>query len=106
MVNGFGKLLGGCSPTLLGGVTPQAMPSMTTTVVASLRCVDGIRVGLLPDSFYSSYVIYGNRTDTPFGLIARSAKPEQRDRLALNRYDEQDFTEVVSVMKADGLWFL
>ena len=46
-----------------------------------------------------------NRT-TPFGLIARSPKPEQRDRLNLHRYDEQDFTELVSAMKEDKIWFL
>ena len=39
-------------------------------------------------------------------MIGRSAKPVQRDRLKLDRYDEQDFVEVTTAMKRDGLWFL
>ena len=30
----------------------------------------------------------------------------QRDRLRLDRYDAQDFEELESAMKADGLWLL
>lgn len=40
------------------------------------------------------------------GLIGRSPKPEQRDRLNLNRYDALDFVELETQMKADGLWLL
>ena len=33
-------------------------------------------------------------------------EPAQRDRLRLDRYDEQDFVELYAAMKADGLWLL
>ena len=39
-------------------------------------------------------------------MLARSLKPSQRDRLRLDRYDEQDFTELETAMRADKLWFL
>ena len=39
-------------------------------------------------------------------VFGRAAKPAQRDRLRLDRYDAQDFEEMVTAMKADGLWLL
>ena len=36
----------------------------------------------------------------------RPPKPSQRDRLNLNRYDEQDFQEVVAGLKDEGAWLL
>ena len=108
IVNGIAKEFFGCGPALQNGVTPETLPALQTTAVVTLRCHEGVRVGLLPDSFFNQRLLYSNGENrtAPFGLIGRSAKPEQRDRLNLNRYDEQDFVELVTAMKADGLWFV
>ena len=75
-------------------------------VFATATCKGGgLRLGVLPASFFDSPNLYG-RNEPTGALFGRSAKPEQRDRLRLDRYDEQDFVELVTAMKADGLWLL
>jgi len=108
IMNGFGKEFMSCSPKLEHGATAESLATSTTTAVVSLRCHENVRIGLLPDSFFNQRMLYANGENrtSPFGLIGRSAKPEQRDRLNLNRYDAQDFVEMVAAMRADGLWFL
>ena len=87
IVNGIAKEFHGCSPALQSGVTPETLATLPTTAVVSLRCHENVRVGLLPDSFFNQRLLYANGENrtVPFGLIGRSAKPEQRDRLNLNR---------------------
>lgn len=76
--------------------------------MVSTSCDGGLRLGLFPEAFYYATPLYGPSgvVGRPKGLIARSSKPSQRDRLRLDRYDAQDFEEMVAAMKADGLWFL
>ena len=63
---------------------------------------------MLPTAFFGQAGFYG-----PSGqgwpaeqMFVRPLKPTQRDRLRLDRYDEQDFSEVVAAMKAERVWFL
>lgn len=114
IVNGFGKLFGGCG-VKLDDVTPAELASEAfnaTTVFLTATCglAEGdLRVALLPPSFMNQEKLFG-ALEQPSGslesLLFRPPKPAQRDRLNLNRYDEQDFQEVVSGLKAGGAWFL
>ena len=65
----------------------------------------GLRLAVLPASFFDSPNLYG-RNEPAGAVFSRSAKPVQRDRLRLDRYDQQDFVELYAAMKADGLWLL
>ncbi len=110
--NGFSKLFGGCAPRLENGLSPEEAASNETSAVAviGLRC-DALRIALLPDAFFNTPTLYASSPvagagGRPVSLIAKAAKPIGRDRLKLDRYDEQDFSELVAAMRADGLWFL
>jgi len=109
--SGFGKHLSHCDPRLEGDIlTPQQAqerPNETAIVKLSKGC-DNVRIGVLPASFFSQSAFYGpsGLPRPPGVMLTRSAKPTQRDRLRLDRYDEQDFTELVAAMRADGIWFL
>ena len=102
-------------PEYLGGDAAKA-ELKTAVVVATLpHCLEGggggLRLGLLPESFFNAYLLFSETNPSqPAGAlqaaIARSPKPVQRDRLKLDRYDEQDFVEMTTAMKRDGLWFL
>jgi len=112
--SGFGKLWADCNPAVALGaeanptnLTIEAMAEREAPVTATCRAgaALGLRLGVLPASFFDSPNLYGH--NEPAGaLFGRSAKPEQRDRLRLDRYDEQDFVELYAAMKADGLWLL
>jgi len=112
--SGFGKNFQRCASILDGGLTPSDLTNLTTPVVLKLKggCVEGrgeLRMGLLPESFFAQWVLYGpsqGSAAAAAALISRSPKPSQRDRLRLDRYDAQDFTELVAAMKESGLWFL
>ncbi len=106
--NGFGKLWGDCNPALEANVTIEAMAKRDVTVTATCRGggAAGLRLGVLPPSFFDSPNLYGRNEPVAGTLFGRSAKPEQRDRLRLDRYDAQDFVELHAAMKADGLWLL
>ena len=109
--SGFGKHLSHCDPRLEGDIlTPQQAqerPNETAIVKLSKGC-DNVRIGVLPASFFSQSAFYGpsGLPRPPGVMLTRSAKPTQRDRLRLDRYDEQDFTELVAAMRADRIWFL
>jgi len=107
MFQGFAKLFAGCRPLLLDGVTAESLLSGSSSAVAQLGC-DGTRIGLLPKSFFAQPRLYRNgaAAEARNGMIMRSIKPAQRDRLNLDRYDAQDFDEITAAMKSDGLWFL
>ena len=117
------KLFGGSDPRIEGGVTPQELASTNATVeltlgsgwwhpdhaaaVSTVGCVGGrcLRVGLMPDELFpTTGAAYREAAAT--ALIARSTKPTFRDRLRLDRYDDTDFDELRTAMKADHLWFL
>ena len=110
--NGFGKTASRCSKVLDGGLTEADLVNMTSPAVVRLKggCFSGhdeLRVGLLPDTFFAQYGFYGE--PWPAGasaMVSRATKPAQRDRLRLDRYDAQDFDEMVAAMKAQQLWFL
>ena len=87
--------------------TSAGRPNETAIVKLSKGC-DNVRIGVLPASFFSQSAFYGpsGLPRPPGVMLTRSAKPTQRDRLRLDRYDEQDFTELVAAMRADGIWFL
>lgn len=109
--SGYGKHVSRCEAALEHGVSPAdvaANTSATAVVTLSGGC-DRVRLGMLPMSFYRQTPFYGPsggaRADDG-AVMARASKPAQRDRLRLDRYDEQDFSELVGAMKADGLWFL
>ena len=108
--SGYGKQLGRCAPALDPAVAPADVANTTTTVAVTLtncREVEGARLGMLPAELYAQENgFYGPSGVRHATMIARAAKPTQRDRLRLDRYDEQDFTELVAAMKADGLWVL
>lgn len=109
--SGFGKYYNRCSPTLATSTTPAAMRDLTRDKHALIQLAphcNRTELGVLPSSFFEQKFFYGTTSavPTPPPLVVRSAKAEGRDRLRLDRYDEQDFTELVSSMKADGSWFL
>lgn len=107
ILNGFAKEFQGCNPKLPPSLTPFDMTNRSDQLtVVTLSCGGGVRVGMLPDSFFNTPRLYGApmTARVPSALIARSPKPAQRDRLRLDRYDAQDFAEIVSAMKAEGLW--
>lgn len=110
ILSGYGKLYSGsCNPRLEGGVLPQDVQNLTAThtVTVALSCEGGVRFALLPEAFYPVAPLYGpSGGPRPPSLLARSSKPAQRDRLRLDRYDEQDFVELEKAMRADRLWFL
>ena len=120
ILQGFGKKYNSCSPTLVAPAaavgSPSALNNATAVDAATItlrpQCTGGeqpLRIGLLPDTFYASPRWYGPSDSSPARLqaqIAKAAKPAQRDRLNLDRYDAQDFAELTAAMKADGLWFL
>ena len=89
--------------------SPDALAAIALglPVVGLERC-EGLRLALMPEQLYAMGPMFGppSRRSLPPSLIARSPKPVQRDRLRLNRYDMQDFDEIVAAMKADGLWLL
>jgi len=101
ILNGFGKLFSNSRPSLADA------PAAGSTAVVTMPGGPGggTRVGLLPLSFFDSPLLYGQQKRSG-AAIERAAKPAQRDRLRLDRYDEQDFVELVSAMKENGLWFL
>ena len=111
IMSGFGKKLGNCNPRLAQGLTPAetGTGALNSTILFDANCGGGnpLHMGLLPPALFNSPMLYGrNAPDANGAAIGRSAKPVQRDRLRLDRYDEQDFTEIVTAMKADALWFL
>lgn len=131
--SGFGKHMTHCSPRLVapnvssGASVATREPlrtldradnarSTTAAVELSPGC-DGVRLGLLPPSFFYQGGFYDNTTHaapaawrrrerSAEAMFARSPKLEGRDRLRLDRYDTADFTQLVSAMKSDGLWLL
>ena len=64
-------------------MSPETIGSLNANAVVSLSCRSN-RIALLPDSFFNMPLMYtnGENVTTPFGLVARSPKPEQRDRLS------------------------
>lgn len=106
--SGFGKHFADCDPALVDGAAPDSIGASATTAVVALKGCGQARIGLLPDTFFNMQRLYtnGENRTAPFGMIARSPKPAQRDRLKLDRYDKQDFDELRVAMQADGLWFL
>jgi hypothetical protein len=112
--NGFGKRYSGCHPQLQDGVRHHDVADANFSEVAVIsldQCLSGLKLGLLPASFFTPVPLYGpSGVAGPQRLLGsifgRSSKPAQRDRLRLDRYDAQDFDEIVQAMKADGLWFL
>lgn len=111
--SGFGKFLQRCSPTLEDGNSPHEMSNRTETVVVRVgaSCLkasaDG-HMGLLPDSFFSQHTLYGPPVPVPVpssttALITRPTKPSQRDRLRLDRYDEQESAMAKSRMQPHSL---
>jgi len=108
---GFGKNVERCTRELEAGLTAADLVNLTRPATVRLAggCSTGggLELGLLPPSFYAQNVLYG--PIEPAGanaLISRAPKPSQRDRLRLDRYDQQDFEELVASMKANKLWML
>ena len=108
---GFGKNVERCTRELEAGLTAADLVNLTRPATVRLAggcsTSGGLELGLLPPSFYAQNVLYG--PIEPAGanaLISRAPKPSQRDRLRLDRYDQQDFEELVASMKANKLWML
>ena len=108
ILNGFAKLHGGCRPQIEGGLPSGESAADRLLIATTSKTCGELRYGLLPEKFLYHPLLFGTSTTSrPSSvLVARAAKPKQRDRLRLNRYDEQDFTELVAAMKAEKLWFL
>jgi len=112
--SGFGKNYQRCTATLDDGLGAAELANLTvpTTLRLSGGCVSGVselRMGLLPDFFFNQYTLYSPSrlgAEALAAMIVRAPKPVQRDRLRLDRYDAQDFEELVAAMKMNGLWYL
>lgn len=113
IVQGFGKLVAGCPNALQGGITAADLVGDNNRTAVMRSCtadaaLGPVRIGLLPPSFFDQPALYGNATRprAAGSHFFRPPKPFQRDRLNLNRYDEQDFDEVVAALRAEHLWFV
>lgn len=114
---GYVKMIRNGHARLEGGLTPRenALKPNGTAVVelthGPKRWCDSkpcLRIGMLPHDRYPPPGQFPDARQTAF--VGRAVRPDvdpkRSHRLRLDRYDNQDFDDLVAAMKAQSLWLL